>query len=136
MTILKFMGRPRQFDENGAVAAAAAVFRQRGYAATSIDHLVDATGVHRGSLYGVFGSKRGLFLRVLDSVGAPEGVAADGLDVLLVALLELAPTDQLIRKRAGDLLCQIDSTPEQLGDRLLTRAGLPNKGDSARAAIE
>ncbi|WP_197383232.1 TetR family transcriptional regulator [Mycolicibacterium mengxianglii] len=36
----------------------------RRLAEASIDHLVDATGVHRGSLYGVFGSKRGLFLRV------------------------------------------------------------------------
>lgn len=123
------MGRPRQFDDKSAVAAAAAVFRQRGYAATSIDHLVDATGVHRGSLYGVFGSKRGLFLRVLDSVGALEGVAAESLDVLLVALLELAPTDQLIRNRVGDLIGQIDATPEQLGGRLLIRAGLHNKGE-------
>ena len=123
------MGRPRQFDDTSAVAAAAAVFRKRGYAATSIDHLVDATGVHRGSLYGVFGSKRGLFLRVLDRVGALEGVAAESLDVLLVALLELAPTDQLIRQRVSDLIGQIDATPEQLGGRLLARAGLHNKGD-------
>lgn len=120
MTILKLVGRPRKFDESSAVDAAAAVFRQRGYAGTSVDHLVDATGVHRGSLYGVFGSKHGLFLRVLDGVEAGE----EGLDVVLVALLELAPTDQLIRRRCGELMSRFDATAQQLGSRLLTRAGL------------
>lgn len=124
MTILKLMGRPRNFDEATAVDAASAVFRQRGYAGTSIDHLVDATGVHRGSLYGVFGSKHGLFLRVLDSVEPGEVATDAGLDVLLVALLELAPTDQLIRQRVGDLVNRLDATGERLGCRLLTRAGV------------
>lgn len=131
MTILKFMGRPRQFDENRAVDDAAAVFRQRGYAATSIDHLVDATGVHRGSLYGVFGSKHGLFLRVLDSVGVTaEAVTAEHLDILLVTLLELAPTDQPIRARVEELISQLGITAEHLGGRLLTRARLHDEGKS------
>lgn len=41
-------------------------FRQAGYAGTSIQDLVDATGVGRGSLYAAFGSKEGLYLAVLD----------------------------------------------------------------------
>ena len=118
------MGRSRQFDENTAVATAAAVFRQGGYAATSIDHLVEATGVHRGSLYGVFGSKYGLFLRVLDAAAAPDADPAERLDVLLVALLELAPTDQRIRGRVHSIISENDVTAEQLGGRLLARAEL------------
>ncbi|MER6632088.1 TetR/AcrR family transcriptional regulator [Streptomyces sp. NPDC000987] len=59
------MGRPRAFDTEQAVSAAAAVFATHGYEGTSVDDLVTATGIHRGSLYKVFGSKRGLHLTAL-----------------------------------------------------------------------
>lgn len=125
------MGRPRQFDESSAVAAAAAVFRQRGYAATSVDHLVEATGVHRASLYGTFGSKHGLFVRVLDSVETNSMSSAERLDVLLVALLELAPADHRLRERLSAVIQQGDITAEQLGRRLLARGGVQQEGERA-----
>ncbi|MFC0402771.1 TetR/AcrR family transcriptional regulator [Paraburkholderia rhizosphaerae] len=59
-------GRPRQFDTNAVLAKAAKVFWNHGYHATSIDDLVKATGVLRGSLYGVFGDKHGLMLAALE----------------------------------------------------------------------
>lgn len=110
--------------------AAAAVFRQRGYASTSVDHLVEATGVHRGSLYGVFGSKHGLFMRVLEAVDATSR-PIERLDVILVGLLELAPTDPGVRGRIAGLLETHGITEEQLGSRLLTRAGLHKEKESA-----
>jgi len=118
------MGRPRQFDEGQVIAAAAAVFRQRGFACTSVDHLVEATGIHRGSLYGAFGSKHGVFLRVLESVDAPEVTSTDRLDLVLVALLELAPADRRVRDRIARLIEARAITREQLGTRLLARARL------------
>ena len=42
------------------------VFWCQGYEATSIQELTKATGLGRGSLYGAFGDKEGLFLAVLD----------------------------------------------------------------------
>ncbi|SOZ40938.1 TetR/AcrR family transcriptional regulator [Cupriavidus neocaledonicus] len=40
-----------------------------GFNACSVDDLVEATAsLHRGSLYKAFGSKRGLFEKVLDRV--------------------------------------------------------------------
>lgn len=124
------MGRPRQFDETRAVHAAAAVFRQRGYASTSVDHLVEATGVHRGSLYGVFGSKHGLFLRALETADTTQLSAADRLDMILVGLLELAPTDPQVRDRVEHLISTHDITTDQLGSRLLARAGMSRNGES------
>lgn len=105
--------------------AAAAVFRQGGYAATSIDHLVDATGMHRGSLYNVFGSKHGLFLRVLAAAAAPDSDPVERLDVLLVALLELAPADARVRERVASIIGENGLTAQQFGGRLLARAELP-----------
>jgi TetR/AcrR family transcriptional repressor of nem operon len=59
------MGRPRAFDTDQAVSTAAALFAAHGYEGTSVDDLVTATGVYRGSLYKVFGSKRSLHLTAL-----------------------------------------------------------------------
>src|SRR5215469_11329987 len=60
------MPRPRKFDESDVVAAARDEFWSRGYAATSVDDLSSVTGLGKGSLYGAFGDKHGLFMRALD----------------------------------------------------------------------
>jgi TetR/AcrR family transcriptional repressor of nem operon len=60
------MARTREFDTDTAVEAAMGAFRRGGYEGTSIQDLVDATGLGRGSLYAAFGSKDGLYLAVMD----------------------------------------------------------------------
>ena len=59
------MARPREFDERMVLDAIRNAFSDNGYAATSIDDLVRATGLGKGSLYGAFGSKREMFVRAL-----------------------------------------------------------------------
>ncbi|GIN87983.1 TetR family transcriptional regulator [Heyndrickxia sporothermodurans] len=46
--------------------AARALFVQKGYKATSIEDIVDATGSSKGNIYYHFKSKEGLFLYLLD----------------------------------------------------------------------
>src|SRR5580704_6669302 len=69
------MAGAKQFDRNEVLERAMAQFWKRGYEATSIQDLVEATGINRGSIYGTFGDKKGLFLAVLDhyteKVGKP-----------------------------------------------------------------
>jgi len=60
------MAGVKRFDRNQVLDRAMAAFWTRGYEATSIDDLVEATGINRGSLYGTFGDKRRLFLMALD----------------------------------------------------------------------
>jgi AcrR family transcriptional regulator len=60
------MARPRNFDERGVLKAARNQFQSTGYAATSVDEIMAATGLGKGSLYGAFGDKHTLFLRVFD----------------------------------------------------------------------
>jgi TetR/AcrR family transcriptional repressor of nem operon len=60
-------GRPRQFDEKAALAAVTRAFWDNGYHATSIADLVAVTGVHRNSLYAIYGDKHQLFLAALQS---------------------------------------------------------------------
>jgi TetR/AcrR family transcriptional regulator, copper-responsive repressor len=59
-------GRPRQYDPDQALAKAAGAFWKSGYAGTSLDDLVGATGMNRPSLYAAFGDKRDLYLKTLE----------------------------------------------------------------------
>jgi TetR/AcrR family transcriptional regulator, transcriptional repressor for nem operon len=67
------MARTKEFDQEQALDAAMHVFWERGYEATSIQELVDATGVQRQSLYDTFGSKHELFLQSLMRYQSLEG---------------------------------------------------------------
>lgn len=60
------MARPRAFEREQVVEMALAVFWRQGYQATSVQDLVEATGLNRGSLYDTFGDKHGLFLEVVE----------------------------------------------------------------------
>jgi AcrR family transcriptional regulator len=60
------MARPRSFDERAVLHAARDQFWATGYAGTKIDDIAAATGLGKGSLYGAFGDKHALFVRVYD----------------------------------------------------------------------
>jgi TetR/AcrR family transcriptional regulator, transcriptional repressor for nem operon len=61
------MARPRQFDPERVLDRTMREFWEHGYRATSVDDLVEVTGVRPGSLYNAFpAGKRGLFLQALD----------------------------------------------------------------------
>ena len=49
------MGRKKKYNSNEVIEAITSVFLQYGYEATSLDTLVKATGLLRGSLYSEFG---------------------------------------------------------------------------------
>jgi TetR/AcrR family transcriptional repressor of nem operon len=61
------VARPRQFNPDDVLDRSMHEFWERGYRETSVDDLVEATGVRPGSLYNAFpGGKRGLFLKALE----------------------------------------------------------------------
>lgn len=71
------MPRPRQFDEAEVIDRARRTFAETGFAGTSLDDLIEATGLARQSLYNAFGGKKELFMRALlsDTAGAVDAVA-------------------------------------------------------------
>ena len=60
------MPRPREFETDAAIEQAMQLFWAKGFDATSLDDLCDATGLGRSSLYAAFGDKRALLLKALD----------------------------------------------------------------------
>ncbi|MBN6039059.1 TetR/AcrR family transcriptional regulator [Amycolatopsis sp. 195334CR] len=121
------MGRRRSFDEDEVVAAAAELFARRAYDGVSVDDLVTRLGVHRNSLYGVFGSKRGLYLAALrrhiehdvrphlTRVTQPDHVLT--WDLLLVAAIDRAPDDPEVAELVSAVFAEID---EATGDARVT----------------
>ncbi len=74
------MARSKAFNEEQVLDKAVAVFWAKGYEATSIQDLVEAMGIQRGSLYATFGSKQQLFLQSLERYG--KVVVKQFLDIL------------------------------------------------------
>ena len=58
--------RIAEFDRDEVLRNAMEAFRAKGYAKTTMQELVAATGLHPGSIYGAFGNKRGLLLAAVD----------------------------------------------------------------------
>jgi TetR/AcrR family transcriptional repressor of nem operon len=135
------MGRPRAFDETEVVRAAASLFARRAYDGISVDDLVTHLGVHRNSLYKVFGSKRGLYLAALrwhlehqvrpllaKVTAAPDPIqtlrdmfvadtASPDMDLLLLAVTERAPVDSEVAEEVARAMRDFDAAIDlTLGD--------------------
>ncbi len=90
------MAGTRQFDEDDVLDRTLRLFWRRGYGATSMQDIAQATGVLRGSLYHAYGDKQAIFLRIfaryqawfLDNVRA--ALSAPAIDAALRAYLRFS----------------------------------------------
>lgn len=116
------MGRIRKFDEAIAVPAARALFAERGYNGTSIDELTARTGMLRGSLYGAFGSKMGLFRTCAEEVlNGLNPTSRDAVNFLVVALKDVGSGDPVIERYCKQHVAALGTNPAHtLGEVLLT----------------
>ena len=95
----------RQFREDEALKNIMEAFWREGFQATSIDDLVAATGLKRGSLYAAFGDKERMFLRAYDWY-------VDAMEVPLLAALDR----DKIRDALGDLFNEVIGALEDPGN--------------------
>jgi len=131
------MGRIQTFDTVAVVQAARNLFWDRGYDATSLAELEQATGLARSSLYNAFGSKRGLF----------DAAVADYLETVirprLRGLLTGANDASGLLAYLDGLRLAVEARPTDSGDSpargcLLVNcaAGLAGHDDPARAIVD
>lgn len=73
------MGRPREFDMDDVLDRAMRAFWATGYEGTSLDDLLAAMGIKRGSLYKAFTDKRALYQAALRHYDASVVDAAVGM---------------------------------------------------------
>ena len=118
-TSTRSRGRPRLFDEDAVLDELTALFWRKGYSQTSMADLVDASGVHKSSLYSTFGTKEALFAKILrryfegrmDMMSALVDRAGPGIDGIH-AFLELLRSDLV--SGTGQLGCLLVNTSSEL----------------------
>jgi TetR/AcrR family transcriptional regulator, transcriptional repressor for nem operon len=120
--------RPLEFNPDAALNSAMRVFWNKGFEATSVVDLMQATGLSKSSLYGAFGDKRELFLTAYDAyrrdraremeLTLKQGTAREAIEVFFCKVIndatavefsngcmstnqavELAPHDPQVRNR-------------------------------------
>lgn len=98
----------KQFNKDEALDKAMQAFWTRGYEATSMQDLVDCTGVNRGSLYATYGDKRALFLSALRSYD-------ERRRHMLGELERRQPPREAIRKVFGSFIDETSATGSNRG---------------------
>jgi AcrR family transcriptional regulator len=100
--MMAVIGRPREFDREGALGAAMRLFWRKGFSSTSMTDLCEAMGIGSPSLYAAFGNKEALYLQAMDHYvrtvgpviwnGLSEGATARaGVESFLMAATENLP---------------------------------------------
>jgi AcrR family transcriptional regulator len=86
---------PRGEVRAGVLAAAARVFAERGYAASSVEQIAAAAGFSKGAVFSNFASKDDVFFALLDARSAERRalVADGGADAAGLASLVVAAND-------------------------------------------
>nr|WP_207132335.1 TetR/AcrR family transcriptional regulator [Klebsiella pneumoniae] len=97
-------GRPRQFDAEQAIETAQRLFHARGYDAVSVADLTQAFGINPPSFYAAFGSKLGLYTRVLQRYSQIGAIPIDALlrDDQPVAASLIAVLQEAARRYVAD----------------------------------
>lgn len=121
------MGRKKKFNQQDVLTAIGETFITYGYEGTSLDDLVKATGLLRGSLYSTFGSKRGMFVAVLKQNIEVKANFNTTLNLIIIALMELTAHDLEINQIVSEWLTTQTSTnlPTLIGEAVLTKGCVP-----------
>jgi len=121
------MARKRDFDKAIVLEQCTQLFITYGYEGTSISDLVTTTGLLRGSLYAAFGSKLGVFQEILQQLPNDQPLTHAQLDLLIVALNEVAPHNPAIKDFLMNYVAHFDTDllRQQIGQRVIGRLTQP-----------
>ena len=95
------MNRTRTFDPSTTLGQVVDLFSSKGYAETSMEDIVRATGVSRYGLYGTFGNKRELFEQALEQYA--ESMGKRSFLLLLEPGASLAHIRAIFDERIADM---------------------------------
>ena len=114
------MPREREFDASKALDRAVALFWRKGFNDTSMDDLVNETGVSRYGIYGTFGNKRTFFQAALARYAQQRTAHLQtelrkpdaGLEAIYSCFASLK---DMAEGKGGQLGCLICNTATELG---------------------
>ncbi|MDJ0792785.1 MAG: TetR/AcrR family transcriptional regulator [Woeseiaceae bacterium] len=97
------MTRARTFDPSTTLSQVVDLFASKGYSETSMEDIVQTTGVSRYGLYGTFGNKRELFEQALERYA--EGMGKQSFLRLLEPGASLDHIRKIFDDRVADICC-------------------------------
>ena len=97
------MTRTRTFDPSTTLSQVVDLFASKGYSETSMEDIVQTTGVSRYGLYGTFGNKRELFEQALERYA--EGMGKQSFLRLLEPGASLDHIRKIFDDRVADICC-------------------------------
>ena len=97
------MNRARTFDPHTTLSQVVDLFSSKGYSETSMEDIVQTTGVSRYGLYGTFGNKRELFEQALEQYA--EGMGKQSFLRLLEPGASLDHVRAIFDERVADMCC-------------------------------
>ena len=97
------MNRARTFEPSTTLSQVVDLFSSKGYAETSMEDIVQTTGVSRYGLYGTFGNKRELFEQALEQYA--EGMGKQSFLRLLEPGASLDHIRSIFDERVADMCC-------------------------------
>jgi AcrR family transcriptional regulator len=114
------------FDEADVVDRARRTFAETGFAGTSLDDLLEATGLARQSLYNAFGGKKELFMRAFlsDTSGAVDAVKT----------VMRSAEDPIVRIRTQLVGAAVEHGAAQASPSLFLRAAVELAGSDPEVA--
>ncbi|WP_426038418.1 helix-turn-helix domain-containing protein [Brevundimonas sp. DC300-4] len=114
METVAIRGRPRQFDEEGALTEAMKLFWLLGYDATSMRDLGKAMSLSQPSIYAAFGNKAELYLHALKAFET-------GVSFLDMSALTRAPSlTQGVNRLLENLIRRLTKTGSPKGCMILS----------------
>ena len=120
----------KSFDVDHAVDCATKVFSQKGYGGASLNELISATGVNRGSLYNAFHGKRELFVKALSRYD--QGTRRSRMD----AIEHFTDPRQAIIGFFADVVRQIEIDEDHTGCLMVNTAlELPSHDGEIRTIV-
>jgi len=125
------MVRTRTFDPTTALSKAVELFSSKGYSETSMEDIVQATGVSRYGLYNTFGNKQELFEQALERFA--EGMGKQSFLRLLEPDASLDHIRKIFDERVDDMCC----LEEHKGCLFIhTAMGLAPQDDEVRGVLQ
>ena len=113
---------------DSVLSAAKQSFLERGFAATNLDAVADTAGVSKMTIYSHFGSKKNLFIQVLEGIIAERSTSGPSLD----ADIEESALERALISIAVDLIETVQDA-EVVGLRRVLVAEQPRQPELASA---
>lgn len=120
------MGRNKKYQQSEVIKKMIDLFIKKGYNSSSLDDLVEVTGILRGSLYSAFGSKQKMFILALLNSLKNNQLSNESIGMVVVAMMELSRKNDEVKNIVNDWYEKNDNQiiMRLIGEYIIKKSGI------------